>query len=126
MKVLSTTTRMPRRWAASTTRRTSTSFRVGFDGLSIQTSRVSSSISELRSRSISVVKETRMPWVLATLGKWVVLVTMTVPPMLVVQVAVSSTVLSPVEWGQVAHVVMQVSPWWWQEALVAVAIARSA
>ena len=52
------------------------------------------------------------PWVLATLGKWVVLVTMKVYPMLVVLVAALLIVPSPVEWGKVSQVVMQVSPRW--------------
>ena len=63
------------------------------------------------------------PWVLVTLGKWVVLVVMAVCPMLVVPVVVLLVAPSPVEWNQVAQVAMQILPRWWQEALAAVAIA---
>ena len=58
---------------------------------------------------------------LVTLGIWVVLVAMVVCPMLVVPVAV----LLVAPWDHVVRVAMQMLPRWWQEALAAVAIART-
>ena len=63
------------------------------------------------------------PWVLVMPGKWVVLVAMVVCPMLAVPVVALLIAPSPAQWNHVAWVAVQISPWWWQEALAAAVIA---